>query len=80
MENIVTSGKGLESLRIELINNGFGVGESRYPNTLYATKQNGRFQNGLGKIAIEYWPSSDQFLIMGLFFDKLDEVLTYLNS
>jgi hypothetical protein len=80
MENIVTSSKGLESLRIELINNGFGVGESRYPNTLYAIRQSGRFQNGLGKIAIEYWPGSDKFLIMGLFYNKLEEVLTYLNS
>ena len=80
MEDIITSSKKLEFLRTELLNNGFGVGESRYLNTLYATRQSGRLQNGLEKIAIEYWPGSDKFLIMCLFFNNLEEVIAYLKS
>ena len=73
-------GKELEALRAELISNDFEIGESKFPNTIYAVKKSGIFPNGLAKIAIGYWAGLEQFQMMGQFFKTPQEVISYLNS
>lgn len=79
MESTATASKSLELLRTELLNNGFEIGESKFPNTVYAMKQAGIFRNGLGRIAIEYCAGNDHFLLMGHFYKTVGEVISYLN-